>query len=71
MAPFFCEIHLNGTTTKANKIGGFDIIQRGRVYLLVNKNGDNIIFNQTYKTKYGYFICCNNEMKEEQINNRI
>ena len=34
------------STTKANKIGGFEIIQRGSVHLLVNANGDNIVFDQ-------------------------
>ena len=33
------------SSTKANKVGGFEIIQRGSVHILVNNEGDNIVFN--------------------------
>ena len=59
------------SSTKVNKVGGFEIIQRGSVHMLVNKEGDNIVFNKAYKTKNGYLICCENHMKIEQFNNRV
>ena len=58
------------SSTKANKIGGFEIIQRGSVHILVNKKGDNIIFNEAYETRNGYLICCDNKMNNEQMNLR-
>ena len=58
------------SSTRANVIGGFEIIQRGSVHILVNKTGNNIVFDKAY-TKNGYLICCEVYTKLEQYNLRV
>ena len=59
------------SSTRANVIGGFEIIQRGSVHMLVNKAGDNIVFNKVYTTKNGYLICCEVIVNIDQYNLRV
>ena len=59
------------SSTKVHKLGGFEIIQRGSVHMLVNKFGDHIVFDKAYETKNGYLICCKNKFASEENNNRV
>ena len=58
------------SSTKATKSGGFEIIQRGKIFALVNKRGDNIIFNKSYETKKGFLACMENKLQPEHVNTR-
>ena len=54
MTNIFINLKLKYTIlslTKAHRFGGFEIFQRGSVYMLVNMNGYNVIFNRVYKQK--------------------
>lgn len=51
------------SSTKATKSGGYEILQRGKVLALVNKEGDNIVFDKTSETKKGFLACMKRQVE--------
>ena len=52
------------SSTKATKVNGYEIIQRGRVFCLVNSRGDYLTFDHNYETPNGFLPCMIKDCKE-------